>query len=62
MAIANHNFIGYCSETIVRHRVRWIEAATVCPAWTTMICFYMEEDRGHLMREEQFAAKHRLGV
>ena len=62
MAIANHNFIGYCAETLVKYRVRWIEAAIVCPAWTTMICFYMEEDRGHLMREEQFAAKYRIGV
>ena len=62
MAIANHNFIGYCLETIVRYRVRWIEAAAVCPAWTTMICFYLEEDRGHLMNEEQFGTKHRVGV
>ena len=23
MAIANHNFIGYCYETLVRHKVRW---------------------------------------
>ncbi len=57
MAMANYNFIGYCLDTIVRYRVRWIEAAAVCPAWSTMICFYMEEDRGHLMNEEQFGAK-----
>ena len=62
MAIANHNFIGYCLDIIVDCRVRWIEAAAVCPAWTTLITFYMEEDRGHLMNEEQFGAKHRVGV
>ena len=52
MAIANHNFIGYCTETIVKYKVRWIEAAIACPVWTTMICYYLEEDRGHLMGEE----------
>ena len=52
MAIANHNFIGYCSRTIVDYRVRWIEAAIVLPVWTTMISYYVEEDRGHLMGEE----------
>ena len=62
MAIANHNFIGYCLDTIVRYRVRWIEAAAVCPAFTTMICFYLEEDRGHLMNEQVFGPQHRVGV
>ena len=52
MALANHNFIGYCVETIVKYKVRWIEAAIACPIWTTMICFYLEEDRGHLMGEQ----------
>jgi len=51
MALANHNYIGYVNKTLIKYKVRWIEAAIACPAWTTMICFYLEEDRGHLMRE-----------
>ena len=62
MAVANHNYIGYCSQTLVRYKVRFIEAAIVCPVWTSLICFYMEEDRGHLMKEGIHAAKHRIGV
>ena len=60
MAIANHNFIGYCVETIVKYKVRWIEAAIACPVWTTMICFYLEEDRGHLMGEEHLDQSNRF--
>ena len=62
MALTNHNYLGYCLQLIVKHRVRWIEAAAVCPAFTGLICFYMEEDRGHVMNEELCAAKHRIGV
>ena len=62
MAMGNHNYIGYCSETLVRYKVRFIEAAIVCPVWTSLICFYMEEDRGHLMKEGLHAARHRIGV
>jgi len=62
MAIANHNFIGYCLETLVKYKVRWIEAAAVCPAWTTLICFYMEEDCGHLMNEVQHAPQYKTAV
>ena len=62
MALANHNYIGYCSQTSVRYKVRFIEVAIVCPVWTSLICFYMEEDRGHLMKEGIHAAKHRIGV
>ena len=62
MALANHNFVGYCSETLIKYKVRWIEAAVVCPVWTTMICFYLEEDQGHVMKEDIFGARHRIAV
>ena len=62
MAIANHNYIGYCYDTLVKYKVRWIEAAVVCPVWTTLMCYYIEEDRGHVMQEELFRGKHRMAV
>ena len=62
MALANNNYIGYASETLVRYKVRFIEVAIVCPVWTSLICFYLEEDRGHLMKEGMHAARHRNGV
>ena len=62
MSLANHNYIGYCSQTLVKYKVRFIEAAIVCPVWTSLICFYMEEDRGHLMKEGIHAAEYHMGV
>ena len=54
MALANDNVIGYTHETIIRYKVSWIEAAAAQPAWTTMMCFYIEGDRGHLLEETMF--------
>ena len=61
-ALANDNFYGYAPEVIYKHRVRWIEAAAACPCWTTLMVFYLEEDEGHLMREEMFQKQHRTGA
>ena len=54
MALASDNFIGYTYDTILRYKVKWIEAAAAQPAWTTMMCFYIEGDRGHLLEEIMF--------
>jgi len=52
MALCNDNFWGYSSELIWKHKVRWIEAAIVSPCMTTMLVYYVEGDRGHLMNED----------
>ena len=62
MALGNHNYIGYVSKTLVEHKVRFIEAAIVCPVWTSLICYYLEEDHGRLMKEEVHVARHRIGA
>ena len=54
MALANDNIIGYTYKTILKYKVSWIEAAAAQPAWTTMMCFYIEGDRGHLLDETMF--------
>jgi len=54
MALANDNVIGYTYETILKYKVSWIEAAAAQPAWTTMMCFYIEGDQGHLLEETTF--------
>ena len=54
MALANDNIIGYTYKTILKYKVSWIEAAAAQPAWTTMMCFYIEGDKGHLMEETMF--------
>ena len=54
MALANDNIIGYTCETILKYKVSWIEAAAAQPAWTTMMCFYIEGDRGHLLEETMY--------
>ena len=54
MALANDNVIGYTYKTILKYKVTWMEAAAAQPVWTTMMCFYIEGDRGHLMEETMF--------
>jgi len=62
MGLANDNYYGYIPDVISKHRVRWIEAAAACPVWTTLMIFYLEEDEGHLMREEMFHKQYRTGA
>ena len=54
MALANDNVIGYTYKTILQYKVSWMEAAAAQPAWTTMMCFYIEGDQGHLLEETMF--------
>ena len=54
MALANDNVIGYTYKTILKYKVSWIEAAAAQPAWTTMMCYYIEGDQGHLLEETMF--------
>ena len=61
-ALANDNWYGYANEVIVQWEVRWIEMAVVLPFWTTMIVYYLEGDRGHLLTEQLGAQQHRWGV
>ena len=62
MALCNDNFWGYTTSLITKYKVRWIEAAIVSPCWTSMICFYVEGDFGHLMTEELGAQRYRTMV
>ena len=60
--LCNDNFWGYTTSIIARYGVRWIEAAIVSPCWTSMMCYYVEGDRGHLMNEEVGQQKFRTMV
>ena len=51
--LCNDNLWGYTTEIISRYKVRWPEAAIVCPCWTSMLVFYVEGDGGHLFGEER---------
>lgn len=62
MALADGNFIGYTHKTILQDQVKWIEAAAAQPAWTTMMCYYIEGDQGHLMEETMFDASYTAQV
>ena len=61
-ALANDNWYGYVNKVIVEWEVRWIEMAVVLPFWTTLIVYYLEGDRGHLMTEQLGAPRYRWGV
>ena len=52
MGLCNDNLWGYTTALISKYQVRWLEAAIVTPAWTSMIVFYVEGDRGHLFDEK----------
>ena len=51
-AIANDNFIGFVSSFWHEHQPRWIELAAATPVWTSLMAFYVEGDKGHLMNNQ----------
>ena len=61
-AICNDNFYGYPAELFYQHRVRWIETAAASPLWTSMVSFYLEAHRGHVLEEPVHRAEHRLAI
>ena len=61
-ALTNDNWYGYPLEYLYQEKVRWIEAAAACPVWTSVVNFYIEEDRGHLMEEELHRSDFRVAV
>ena len=61
-ALTNDNWLGYPTELLYEHKVRWIEAAAACPVWTSMVSFYLEQDRGHVMDVDMHRADHRIAV
>ena len=52
-ALANDNFIGYVGEIIYKYKVRWIECAAASHVFTSVITYYVEGDRGHLLGERE---------
>eukprot|EP00973_Karenia_brevis_P020149 2765113-Karenia_brevis.AAC.1 len=62
MALANDNFFGYTSNIVYKYKVRWIEAAIVCPYWEDMINYYFEGDQGHIMNEKMGQQKFHVAV
>ena len=61
-ALANDNWYGYPTELLYKHKVRWIEAAAASPLWTSVVTYYVEADRGHLVEETLHRAEHRTAV
>ena len=62
MALTNDNFIGYVSSFWARWQPKWIEMAAATPIWTSLMAFYIEEDKGHVMGEAAFAQRARVAV
>ena len=46
MGLCNDNLWGYTTSIIYQYKVRWLEAAIVSPAWTSMLVYYVEGDGG----------------
>ena len=61
-AIANDNFIGFVSSFWHEHQPRWIEMAAATPVWTSLMAFYVEGDKGHLMNNQARRAQTNLSV
>ncbi|CAK9031745.1 unnamed protein product [Durusdinium trenchii] len=61
-ALANDNWYGYPLELLYTEKVRWIEAAAACPVWTSVVAYYLEADRGHLLEESLHRAEHRSAI
>ena len=61
-AIANDNFIGFVSSFWESHRPRWIEMAAATPVWTSLMAFYVEGDKGHLMNNQAKRVQNTLSL
>ena len=51
-SLCNDNYWGHTSEALYELDARWIEVAVASPCWTTMLVFYVEGDKGHLLGEK----------
>jgi hypothetical protein len=51
-SLGNDNYWGHTSEALYELNASWIEVAVASPCWTTMLVFYVEGDRGHLLGEK----------
>ena len=54
-ALTNDNFQGYSHPYIIINKVRWIEAVTACPFFSSMVTYYVEgkgKERHHLGGEQ----------
>ena len=58
-AIANDNFIGFVSSFWHEYQPRWIELAAATPVWTSLMAFYVEGDKGHLMNNQARRARNK---
>ncbi len=62
MGLANDNVYGYASPVIEKYKPRWIEMAAASPYWTTLVMYYVDGDRGHVMGEEAAMQSDRWAV
>ena len=61
-ALANDNFYGFTTDTIVKYGARWIELAAASPILNCIVCYYVEGDRGHLLDENVFQRQNPINV
>ena len=61
-ALGNDNWYGFPTSLLYSHKVRWIEAAAASPVWTSVVSYYLEADRGHLLEEHIHRQEHRAAV
>ena len=59
MSLANDNYYGYAMKLLAEKRVTWLECAASSLAWTTIMVYYLEHPRGHLMLENMEGAQAR---
>ena len=64
-ALANDNFQGYAHPFIVLNKVKWIEAVTACPFFSSQVTYYVEcksKARHNLAGEELGRAERAFGT
>ena len=50
-SLANDNFWDHTTAILFKHNVTWLELAVASPCWTSLVVYYVEGDRGHLLNE-----------
>jgi hypothetical protein len=61
-SLCNDNHWGHTSDILYKHNATWLEMAVASPCWTTILVYYIEGDRGHLLDEKYGRQRWRTRV
>ena len=61
-SLANDNFFGFALDIVYKYKVRYIECAAASPVFTSLITYYVEGDKGHMLNVRQHKPQRAYAV